>query len=133
MTRLLALLAALLPLSLSAVWITNLPPVVNVKIAFDFPTNRLNTNGWFNFYHSTNFVLPLSSWGQLTSFYATTTVYTVSIVPGEHYFYLTYSNFWSEWVPQVATNVSFPMQTLPSEVFWTPPMPVGPTNTTISK
>lgn len=119
MKTLLAILALCLPLCLSAIVITNLPPVYPVQLAFSYPTNRLGTNLWFNVYHTTNIADPLGTWGQITNFPGTGTVFAVSIVPGEHFFFVTASNFWGESIASNLTN--------------TPPLPLNLTNVTLSK
>jgi len=85
------------------------PPSGKVTLVWDYPTNEMTTNLWFNLYHSTNITVPLANWPLMTNIVGTTNLVKIQVVPGEHYFYVTASNWWAE--------------SPPSNVAATPPLP----------
>lgn len=87
------------------------------------PSYRGNGREWYLIYHSTNVATPTTNWGLITTIPASATNVVLGvtnivpvtntplfIVPGEHYFFLTFSNFWTNSVPSVPAG--------------TPPLPV---------
>ena len=69
-----------------------------ITLAWNYPTNELSTNLTFNLYHSLTITNPLP-WTVMTNIVGTNLVCSLNIIPGEHYFYVTASNFWGESVP----------------------------------
>lgn len=67
------------------------PPSGRVTLAWDYPTNLLGTNLWFNIYSSTNLNEPITNWVCLRSVVGTNLQATVTVQPGAHA-----SNFWGE-------------------------------------
>jgi hypothetical protein len=76
------------------------PPTGQVLLSFNYPSNELVNGLSFNFYHSTS----LTGWTLLTNFPATNTTYAITINPGQHFFFVTASNFWGESIPSNITN-----------------------------
>jgi hypothetical protein len=69
-----------------------------ITLAWNYPTNELSTNLTFNLYHSLAVTNPLP-WMMMTNTVGTNLNCKVDIIPGEHYFYVTASNFWGESLP----------------------------------
>jgi len=104
-----------------------LPPVLLLLVpflalAFVPLTPRNVTFTWdayagadsFGLYHSDSVVVPLTNWVCLTNFSGTNTQFSIQVVPGAHFYYLTASNMWG--------------QSGPSNVANTPPVATDPTN-----
>lgn len=72
------------------------PPTGRVTLAWDYPTNELSTDLWFNIYETTNLAAPLTNWNCLTNVLGTNLTASVIVQPGAHFFVATASNFWGE-------------------------------------
>lgn len=70
-------------------------PSGDVTLQWDYEPSEMTTQTTFIIYHTTNATLNLTNWPMLTNFPAVTNRVKVNIVPGEHYFVLTASNFWN--------------------------------------
>lgn len=88
------------------------PPTPHALLIWDYPTNQLATNLWFNFYETTNLSTPLAEWNLLTNVVGTNLSVGVSISPGQHFIVGTASNFWGE--TSITSNITV-----------TPPLPVA--------
>ncbi len=72
------------------------PPNGHVKLAWDYDTNQLSTNLFFNIYETTNLTIPFANWNLLTNVVGTNLSATMDVTPGAHFFVATASNFWME-------------------------------------
>ena len=80
-----------------------------ITLICDYPTEELSPDLTFKLYHSSAITNPLP-WTVMTNFVGTTTMFKVDVRPGQHYFYLTASNyFYGESLPSeiCATNIPF--------------------------
>ncbi len=116
----LALLVALLPVCRAQ---TN--PPVSVSLHWSYPTNLLSADLVFQPYVSTNAAVPLTNWTAMPPAYVTNLVvtnldatgtnallsYPFNLVPGQYFFYVTPSNFWSTAAP---SNISATPPVLPA-------------------
>lgn len=93
------------------------PPTPQITLWWDYDTNLLSTNLWFNFYETTNLTTPLTNWSRIGTVVGTNLSANFNIVPGEHFIVGTSSNFWGE------TSIT-------SNYTYTPPLP-APINNTI--
>lgn len=91
-------------------------PDGHVVLSWDYDTNQLSTNLWFNFYETTNISTPLANWNVLTNVVGTNLSVEVVITPGQHFIVATSSNFWGE--SSITSNMTV-----------TPPLPVPINNT----
>lgn len=74
---------------------------VPVTIYWSYPaTNQVDS---FYVYYTTNVILPMP-WTPLTNSPGTQLNATVSLTPGQYYFYVTASNFWGESGTSNVTN-----------------------------
>jgi hypothetical protein len=84
------------------------PPINGrVRLLFYYPPEQL-TNVTFNVYHSINIAVPLTNWSILTNI--SQTQVDLDVIPGEHFFYITATNFWGESGPSnIANTPSVPL------------------------
>jgi hypothetical protein len=87
------------------------PPTGNVMLFWNYDTNLLSTNLWFNIYETTNLLTPLTNRNCLTNVVGTNLTVADNINPGAHFIRETASNIWGE--SAISTNV-----------FATPPLPL---------
>lgn len=92
------------------------PPTGRVQLSWPYDTNLLSTNLFFHVYETTNVTIPLIQWNTLTNMIGVTTSVVLEVVPGEHYFVVSSSNFWGE------TSIT-------SQPAYTPPLPIPVNNT----
>lgn len=92
------------------------PPNGHVTLSWNYDTNLLSTNLFFHVYETTNVTIPLIQWNTLTNMVGVTTSVVLEVVPGEHYFVVSSSNFWGE------TSIT-------SQPAYTPPLPIPVNNT----
>lgn len=102
--------------SLSSPNLVTPSPDGHVILSWDYDTNQLSTNLWFNFYETTNISTPLTNWNFLTSVVGTNLSVEVVITPGQHFIVGTSSNFWGE--SSITSNMTV-----------TPPLPIPINNT----
>ena len=101
------------------------PPNGHVRLNWNYDTNLLSTNLWFNWYETTNISTPTTNWmcftnvlsSSITNISGSNVSISLDIVPGQHFFLGTASNFWGE------TSIT-------STIAFTPPLPV-PINDTV--
>lgn len=84
----------------------------NIRLLWDY-TNSTTLPDVFKLYHSIDLALPLTNWSYMTNTSGTNLSLVLQIPPGQHFFYLTASNFWGEGPP--------------SNVASTPPLPTNAT------
>ncbi len=118
MIRAIVIAAALLLAGLSAPAATL--PARNITLEWDYPPDQMVPSLSFYVYHTTNVTMNLTNWPVLTNFAGITNRVAVSVVPGEHYFFVTASNFWG-----------FAVQSVPSNIAGTPPVAYQSTNIVI--
>lgn len=102
-------LATILAVALATAAIAG--PNGHVTLIWTYDTNLLSTNLCFLWYESTNITVPMNQWQLYTNVVGTNLSVQLDIVPGEHYFVGTASNFWGE------TSVF-------SAIAYTPPLPL---------
>jgi hypothetical protein len=94
---------------------TQAAEAAEVRLQWDYPTNDLSEDLWFNLYSTTNIAAPLSTWPMVTNFVGTSTVATVSVPWGEkRFFTVIASNYWGEFsafsnvtnTPAATTNIT---------------------------
>lgn len=81
----------------------------NAMLRWSYPTNELSTNLTFYIYSHTNIAVPLTNWPMLTNVVGTNLSVTLPINAQQRWFFMTASNWW--------------LESLPSEVVATPPLP----------
>lgn len=75
-----------------------------ITLQWDAPVQGVT----FNVYHSPDATAPVSTWQRLTNVVGTNRA-TVTVIPGEHYFIVTASNFWGESGPSnIASTPAVP-------------------------
>lgn len=85
-----------------------LPTSQPITLSWDYPTNLLSTNLTFKLYHSP-VAVPFTNYSSIADIAGTNLSVTPLVTSGEHYYFVTASNFWGE--------------SLPSNLVITPPLP----------
>lgn len=80
------------------------PPNGDITLEWNYPTNLLCTNLWFNIYGTTNLDLPVEQWPFITNVVGTNLFANLSVVPGANFFVMTASNFWGE--SSITSNIT---------------------------
>jgi len=70
-----------------------------VTLTWDYPAADLSPDLTFRIRHSTEADLPFAKWSVLTNVAGTNLSVTLNLEPGQHYFYLTATNWWGESDP----------------------------------
>jgi hypothetical protein len=72
------------------------------------PATQADPSYHYNFYHSTNILVPLTNWVKIATVASGVTNLPVNIPAGTHYFFVTAQDWWSESPPSNIASTNTP-------------------------
>jgi hypothetical protein len=75
-----------------------------IKLAWEYPPEKMNPDLLFEIYSTTNIAVPTPLWQNITNVVGTNTSVELVIEPGQRYFVMVASNFWGKSTYSNYTN-----------------------------
>jgi hypothetical protein len=105
MLRIITILILSCGLCAAAPSLVVVPPNGHVTLSWNYDTNELSTNLWFNIYETTNITASLTNWNCITNVVGTNLSVMIDVQRGLNFFVATASNFWGE--TSITSNMTF--------------------------